>query len=100
RLRAGRRTTQSRSRRPTRRPGGPPMSAPARTRTSRADSPKTAPALHRSTDSAWATLRRGIALSPEFTRGLAVTVALAVLATVGKVVVPLAVQQIIDNGLL
>ncbi len=76
------------------------MSAPARTRTSRADSPKTAPALHRSTDSAWATLRRGIALSPEFTRGLAVTVALAVLATVGKVVVPLAVQQIIDNGLL
>ncbi|KUP98519.1 ABC transporter ATP-binding protein [Thermobifida cellulosilytica] len=77
------------------------MSAPARTRASRADARETAaPALHRSTDSAWATLRRGLALSPEFTRGLPVTVALAVAATFGKVVVPLAVQQIIDNGLL
>ncbi|MEY9212932.1 ABC transporter ATP-binding protein [Thermobifida halotolerans] len=83
------------------------MSAPARTRNSRADTSPgvdadtaASPALHRSTDSAWDTLRRGFALSPEFTRGLALTAVFAVVATVGKVVVPLAVQQIIDNGLL
>ncbi|NUP35420.1 MAG: ABC transporter ATP-binding protein [Streptomycetaceae bacterium] len=44
-------------------------------------------------------LRRGLDLSPEFTQGLAVTLVLAALATVGRIVVPLAVQQTIDNGL-
>jgi ATP-binding cassette subfamily B protein len=49
--------------------------------------------------SGWAVLRRGLDLSPEFTQGLAVTLVLAALATVGRIVVPLAVQQTIDNGL-
>jgi ATP-binding cassette subfamily B protein len=44
-------------------------------------------------------LRRGLALSPELFTGLAGTLGLAVLATVGRVAVPVAVQQAIDNGL-
>ncbi|WP_436839360.1 ABC transporter ATP-binding protein [Microbispora hainanensis] len=49
--------------------------------------------------SALETLRQGLRLSPEFRRGLAGTLVLAVLATLGKVVVPIAVQQVIDRGL-
>ena len=49
---------------------------------------------------AWATLRRGLALSPEFRVGLPVTLLLAFGATVGRVLVPIAVQQTIDNGLM
>lgn len=48
----------------------------------------------------FATLRRGLQLSPEMLNGVWVTLALAVLATSGKVVVPLAVQRTIDNGIL
>jgi putative ABC transport system ATP-binding protein len=50
--------------------------------------------------SALGTLRRGVELSPELRRGLGVTLALAVVATLGRVVVPFAVQQTIDRGLL
>ncbi|WP_322769948.1 ABC transporter transmembrane domain-containing protein, partial [Frankia sp. Cr1] len=39
-------------------------------------------------------------LVPELTAGLPVTLVLAVIATVGRVVVPIAVQQTIDHGLL
>jgi ABC-type multidrug transport system fused ATPase/permease subunit len=46
------------------------------------------------------TLRRGLRLVPEFRRGLGVTVLLALAATAGRVVVPLAVQQTLDHGLL
>ena len=49
---------------------------------------------------AWATLRRGLALSPEFRAGLPVTLLLAFGATVGRVLVPIAVQQTIDDGLM
>ncbi|MEW9531458.1 ABC transporter ATP-binding protein [Microbispora sp. NPDC049125] len=49
--------------------------------------------------SALETFRQGLRLSPEFRRGLWGTLALAVLATLGKVVVPVAVQQVIDRGL-
>jgi putative ABC transport system ATP-binding protein len=45
------------------------------------------------------TLRRGLQLSPEFRAGLAGTLALAFAATVGRIVVPVAVQQTIDTGL-
>jgi ATP-binding cassette, subfamily B, bacterial len=45
------------------------------------------------------TVRRGLSLSPELRAGLAGTIVIAVLATVGRVVVPIAVQQIIDRGL-
>jgi ATP-binding cassette subfamily B protein len=49
---------------------------------------------------AWATFRRGLALSPEFATGLPVTLLLALVATVGRVIVPVAVQQTVDKGLL
>jgi putative ABC transport system ATP-binding protein len=44
------------------------------------------------------TIRRGLGLSPELRRGLAGTIAIAVVATAGRVVVPIAIQQIIDGG--
>ncbi|MFC4561390.1 ABC transporter ATP-binding protein [Nocardiopsis mangrovi] len=77
------------------------MSAPATTRErGPADgAPAEAPALHRSTDSALGTIRRGLRLSPEFGHGLGVTLLFAVVATAGKVIVPIAVQQIIDRGI-
>jgi putative ABC transport system ATP-binding protein len=81
------------------------MSAPAESRSDeRAASPTgerrdSATSLHRSTDTATGTLRRGLQLSPEFAKGLWLTLALAVVATAGKIIVPVAVQQIIDNGL-
>jgi ATP-binding cassette, subfamily B, bacterial len=43
-------------------------------------------------------VRTGLRLSPEFTRGIWVTVALAIVATVGRIVIPIAVQQALDNG--
>lgn len=55
--------------------------------------------LHDRTDeSAFATLRRGLRMMPEFRRGLPATFALALAATAGRVVVPIAVQQVIDRG--
>ena len=48
---------------------------------------------------AFATVRRGLALSPEFRRGFGLTVLLTLVATGGRVVVPIAIQQIIDKGL-
>ncbi|MER7168388.1 ABC transporter ATP-binding protein [Micromonospora sp. NPDC000207] len=51
------------------------------------------------TESTWRTLRRGLALSPELRVGLAATLALALVYMVGRVAVPIAVQQGIDRGL-
>ncbi|GAA1961114.1 ABC transporter ATP-binding protein [Nocardioides panacihumi] len=45
------------------------------------------------------TLRRGIRHSPELTVGIRVTLVLAVLASAGQVVVPIAVQQTLDKGI-
>ncbi len=45
------------------------------------------------------TIRRGIRFSPELTEGFRTTLLLAVLAAVGQVVVPVAVQQTLDHGL-
>ncbi len=50
-------------------------------------------------DGAWRTLRRGLALSPELRVGLTVTMLLALLATAGRAIVPIAVQRTIDDGL-
>jgi putative ABC transport system ATP-binding protein len=50
-------------------------------------------------EGAFRTLRRGLRMMPEFRRGLPATFALALLATAGRVVVPIAVQQVIDRGL-
>jgi ATP-binding cassette, subfamily B, bacterial len=48
---------------------------------------------------AWATLVRGLRLTPEFREGLAVTLGFALVATAGRVVVPVAVQLTVDRGL-
>jgi putative ABC transport system ATP-binding protein len=45
------------------------------------------------------TVRRGLRLSPEFRAGLAGTALLALVATVGRLVVPIAIQQTVDTGL-
>jgi ATP-binding cassette subfamily B protein len=45
------------------------------------------------------TLRRGLRMMPEFRQGLPVTFLLALIATAGRVVVPIAVQQTLDRGL-
>jgi ATP-binding cassette, subfamily B, bacterial len=45
------------------------------------------------------TIRRGMAFSPELTEGIRVTLLLAVLASVGQIIVPIAVQQTLDRGL-
>lgn len=47
----------------------------------------------------FATLRRGLALSPQLRNGLAGTLGLALLAMAGRVAVPIAVQKGIDYGL-
>ncbi|KXK61400.1 multidrug ABC transporter ATP-binding protein [Micromonospora rosaria] len=65
----------------------------ATTTTDRRQSPPTESA------STWQTLRRGLALSPELRVGLAGTLALALVYMVGRVAVPVAVQQGIDRGL-
>jgi ATP-binding cassette subfamily B protein len=49
--------------------------------------------------SAWATLRRGVELSPELKEGFWGTLALAVVSTLGRIVVPIAVQQTLDHGI-
>jgi len=48
---------------------------------------------------AWKVLRRGLAVSPEITRGIWLTLGLALLSTAGRVVVPIAVQQTVDRGI-
>ena len=50
-------------------------------------------------NAAWKTIRRGIELSPELKAGFWGTLFFAVLATLGRVVVPIAVQQTLDRGL-
>ena len=45
------------------------------------------------------TIRRGLHHSPELTVGIRTTLAYAVLASAGQVVVPIAVQQTLDRGL-
>ncbi len=49
---------------------------------------------------AWETIRRGVAISPEVTDGLWLTVLLAFVGTAGRVVVPIAVQQTLDRGIV
>src|SRR5689334_6403673 len=50
--------------------------------------------------SAVQTLRAGVRLAPEFTSGLAGTLLLALVAMSGRVLVPVAVQQTIDRGVM
>ena len=53
-----------------------------------------------SSGGALATLRQGFRLSPEIARGFWLTMALAIGAAVGRIVVPLTVQQVVDDGIL
>ena len=45
-----------------------------------------------------AIVRTGLRLSPEFTKGIGVTILLALVATTGRIVIPVAVQQAMDKG--
>jgi ATP-binding cassette subfamily B protein len=45
------------------------------------------------------TIRRGMAISPELREGLVGTLLLALVATIGQVIVPITVQQTLDHGL-
>jgi ABC-type multidrug transport system fused ATPase/permease subunit len=45
------------------------------------------------------TIRRGMVISPELRHGLGVTLLLALVATIGQVVVPITIQQTLDHGL-
>ncbi len=47
----------------------------------------------------FAVLAHGLRLAPEFRKGLGTTLLLALVATAGRIVVPVAVQQTIDHGL-
>ncbi|WP_244927614.1 ABC transporter ATP-binding protein [Nocardioides sp. W7] len=49
--------------------------------------------------SALRTLRRGVHFSPELVEGIWGTLVLAIIASVGQIVVPVAVQQVLDRGL-
>jgi putative ABC transport system ATP-binding protein len=49
---------------------------------------------------AWDTLVRGLRLTPEFRKGLLLTLLLAVTATAGRIVAPVAIQLTLDRGLL
>src|SRR4051794_17596726 len=59
----------------------------------------TAPSNERDMSPAWRTLLRGLRSVPEFRVGIGRTLLLALVATVGRIVVPVAVQRTIDDGL-
>ena len=48
----------------------------------------------------WQTLKRGVQLSPELRKGIGVTVTLAMLSTLGRVLIPFVVQRTTDEGIL
>ncbi len=64
------------------------MSAPASTEV-----------LSGETTSARSTLRSGVRFSPELVQGIWVTLLFAIVATAGRVLVPIAVQQTVDKGI-
>lgn len=75
--------------------------APTTTRRSNATKKPDQPAVRTArTEGALRTLRRAAALMPEARAGLPLTLLLALVATAGRVVVPVTVQQTLDRGLL
>lgn len=52
------------------------------------------------TERAMAVLRRGLAVTPELRAGIAFTVAMAVATALGKLAVPVLIQQTLDRGVL
>ena len=69
------------------------MSAPT------APADPTAGVLSGEAATARATLRSGVRFSPELAEGIWITLAFAVVATAGRVIVPIAVQQAVDRGI-
>jgi putative ABC transport system ATP-binding protein len=69
------------------------------TATAAADPVATAHIGDRRTRTVRATVRRGLELSPEIIKGGRITLALGLVSTLGRVVVPLAVQQTVDAGI-
>ncbi|MEO0495029.1 MAG: ABC transporter ATP-binding protein [Actinomycetota bacterium] len=49
---------------------------------------------------AFAVMKRGIRVSPELRAGLGITVVMALTAAVGRLIVPILVQLVLDNGVL
>ncbi len=45
-------------------------------------------------------LRRGLAISPELRVGIRVTIAMAMAASIGRLIVPITIQQVLDRGVL
>lgn len=45
-------------------------------------------------------LRRGLAISPELRAGIRVTIGMALFAALGRLVIPIAIQQVLDRGVL
>ncbi len=62
--------------------------------------PGTGEAVVTETGGAVAVLRRGFARSPELRRGLVFTVAMALVGAVGRIVIPVLIQQILDRGIV
>ncbi|MEV0714881.1 ABC transporter ATP-binding protein, partial [Asanoa sp. NPDC050611] len=50
-------------------------------------------------ESTWATIKRGLSLSPELRTGLAGTLFFAIVSMIGRAAVPVAIQQGIDRGI-
>jgi ATP-binding cassette subfamily B protein len=57
------------------------------------------PETGRQQQGSWQTLMRGLRLTPEFRAGLPLTLLCALVATAGRVVIPVTVQLTIDHGL-
>ncbi len=49
---------------------------------------------------AFEVLRRGLAMSPELRTGIGVTILMALSAAVGRLIIPIVIQQILDKGVL
>ncbi|GLY30639.1 ABC transporter ATP-binding protein [Kineosporia sp. NBRC 101731] len=64
-----------------------------------AGTPARRPGLTGNRLGAWQVLRRGAEISPELVRGVWLTLLLALVATCGRILVPIAVQQTIDSGI-
>lgn len=57
------------------------------------------PPISKAPQGALTTITRGLRLSPELRRGLPGTLVLALVATAGRIVIPVAIQQVLDGGI-
>jgi ATP-binding cassette, subfamily B, bacterial len=47
---------------------------------------------------AWQVLRRGLAISPELKSGIRVTIVMALVAAIGRLIIPITIQLVLDRG--